>query len=115
VESVALALSLPPEWKLHRGRVPKQILRRAFEDDLPANIVNRPKQKFSKGAGSSDLISQLAESQISDAEFERESARLKTAWNYSLPNKEALYYYKTMREFYDDEFIFPVMGHSRSL
>ncbi len=115
VKSIALALSLPPEWKLHRGRVPKHILRRAFEDDLPANIVNRPKQKFSKGAGSSDLISQLAESQISDVEFKRESARLKTAWDYSLQNKEALYYYKIMREFYDDKFIFPVMGHSRSL
>ncbi|MBI3163941.1 MAG: asparagine synthase B [Chloroflexi bacterium] len=115
VESVALALSLPPEWKLREGRVAKHMLRRAFEDDLPANIVHRPKQKFSKGAGSSDLISQLAESQISDAEFERESARLKIAWDYSLQNKEALYYYKTMREFYDDEFIFPVMGHSRSL
>ncbi|MCA1899830.1 MAG: asparagine synthase B [Chloroflexi bacterium] len=115
VESVALALSLPPEWKTREGRVAKHTLRRAFENDLPANIVHRPRQKFSKGAGSSDLIAQLTEEKISDAEFQREAARLKSAWDYSLPNKEALYYYKTMREFYEDDLVFPVMGHSRSL
>ncbi len=115
VKSVALALGFPPAWKSHRGRVPKHLLRKAFAADLPAEIVNRPKQKFSKGAGSSDLIAQRAETEISDEEFQRESRRIKSEWDYDLQNKEALVYYKTLRGFYEDKWIFPTMGKSRSL
>ena len=115
VESVALALSFPPEWKLHQSRVPKDLLRKAFAADLPAEIVNRPKQKFSKGAGSSDLIARRAEAEISNGEFRREARRLKNEWDYTLQNKEALHYYKILRTFYDDQWIFPTMGKSRSL
>jgi asparagine synthase (glutamine-hydrolysing) len=115
VKSVSTALSFPPAWKLHNGRAPKHILRQAFADDLPDKIVNRPKQKFSKGAGSSDLIAQLAEETISNDEFLAESQRLSSEWDYTLPNKEALYYYKIMQTHYDDQWIFPNMGHSRSL
>ena len=43
VESVSLAMSLPACWKLHCDRVPKALLCRACADDLPAEIVNRPK------------------------------------------------------------------------
>jgi len=115
VKSVALALSFPPAWKLHDDRVPKHLLRQAFTSDLPAEIVNRPKQKFSKGAGSSDLIAQRTEIEISDDEFQREVNRLENEWGYKLQNKEALYYYKILRKFYDDQWIFPTMGKSRSL
>ena len=115
VESVALALGFPAAWKLHNERVPKHLLRQAFVNDLPMNIVNRPKQKFSKGAGSSDLIAEIAEHKISDLEFESESRRLKKQWDYNLQNKEALYYYRGTREYYDDSLLFPTMGHSRSL
>jgi asparagine synthase (glutamine-hydrolysing) len=115
VESVSLALGFPSAWKLHNERIPKHLLRQAFAGDLPKNIVNRPKQKFSKGAGSSDLLAELAHREISDGEFESESKRLQNDWDYTLPNKEALYYYKTIREHYDDAFLFHTMGHSRSL
>ena len=115
VNSVALAMSFPPAWKLHNKRVPKDLLRKAFADDLPEEIVNRPKQKFSSGAGSSDLIAQMAETEIPDDEFQRESRRMKIEWDYSLQDKEALYYYKTLREYYEDKWIFPTMGKSRSL
>ncbi len=115
VESVSLALSLPPEWKLHNGRPPKHILRQAFANDLPENIVHRPKQKFSKGAGSSDILAEMAETKISDSEFASERTRLQKDWNYTLPNKEALYYYKSIREHYEDTSLFHTMGHSRSL
>lgn len=115
VKSVATALGFPPAWKLHNGRVPKHLLRQAFANELPENIVHRPKQKFSKGAGSSDLIAELAEREISDSNFLSESKRLKSEWNYDLMNKEALYYYNTIRAHYDDAFLFNTMGHSRSL
>lgn len=115
VKSVGLAFSLPSEWKLHNGRVPKHLLRRAFANDLPENIVNRPKQKFSKGAGSSDLIAEIASREISDGEFSAEEKRLRKQWDYTLKNKEALYYYKVIHEHYEDSFLFNTMGQSRSL
>ena len=115
VESVSLALGIPADWKLHEGRVPKELLRRSFAEDLPDEIVNRPKAKFSKGAGSSELIAQEAVEKITDQEYASERDRLKNDWDYNLQNKEALYYYRVMREHYADEWILPTMGTSRSL
>ena len=116
VRSIALALGLPALWKLRgEGRPAKALLRRAFADTLPAHIVNRPKEKFSKGAGSSDFVAQLADETIGDTEFAAERARLAQTWNYHLANKEALYYYRILRESFQDDHIFPTMGHSRSL
>jgi asparagine synthase (glutamine-hydrolysing) len=115
VQSVALAMGIPADWKLHARRVPKSLLRQAFAGDLPAEILNRPKAKFSKGAGSSELIAQEAIESISDQEFASERERLRKDWNYTLENKEALYYYRLLREFYDDPWILPTMGRSRSL
>lgn len=115
VEAVSLAMGIPADWKLHRSRIPKALLRQSFAGDLPKEIVNRPKEKFSKGAGSSDLIIQCADHEISDQEFSSEYQRFKQEWDYELQNKEALYYYQMIREFYDDECILPTMGSSRSL
>jgi asparagine synthase (glutamine-hydrolysing) len=115
VKSVALGLGLPSQWKVHNDKPAKFLLRRAFSADLPDEIVNRPKQKFSKGAGSSDMIAQVAERQISHAELESERARLLHNLNYFLPDKEALYYYRIFREYYQDQWVFPTMGQSRSL
>jgi asparagine synthase (glutamine-hydrolysing) len=116
IHSVSIALSLPSEWKLHEnGRQAKALLRRAFEGLLPDEIVYRPKMKFSKGAGSSDILAERAEQRISDAYFSREKQRLQREWGYTLANKEALLYYEMLREHYHDEWIMPNMGRSRSL
>ena len=115
-QSVALALELPPNWKLHhQNSMEKALLRDAFAADLPMEIINRPKQKFSQGAGSSNIIAQYAEESISDAEFAAENDRLATDWDYQLPSKEALYYYHILRQYYHDEWILPGMGCSRSI
>jgi len=116
VDSVAMALSLPSEWKLQEnGRPAKALLRHAFEGLLPDEIVYRPKMKFSKGAGSSDILAERAEEKVSDGEFQAEKERLQQGWDYTLPNKEALLYYHMLREHYQDEWIMPNMGRSRSL
>jgi asparagine synthase (glutamine-hydrolysing) len=115
VQSISLAMGIPASWKLHDTRVPKALLRQAFCDDLPVEIINRPKAKFSQGAGSSELIAQQAIEKISDQDFMGECKRLKDDWNYTLQNKEALYYHRILREFYDDPWILPTMGQSRSL
>ena len=77
--------------------------------------MNRPKQKFSKGAGSSEFIVEVAEHEVSDAEFQSERDRLLKRWGYRLLNKEALYYCKMFQRYYEDRWIFPSTGHSRSL
>ena len=116
VDSVSMALSLSPEWKLQEnGRPAKALLRRAYEYLLPDEIVYRPKMKFSKGAGSSDILAERAEEKVSDSDFQQEKARLQRDWDYTLPNKEALLYYKMLHEHYQDEWIMPNMGRSRSL
>ena len=116
VDSVSLALSIPPEWKLQKnGNPAKNLLRRAYEGLLPDEIVYRPKMKFSEGAGSSDILAERADENISDADFKQENERLKRDWNYNLQNKEALIYYQMLREHYQDEWIMPNMGSSRSL
>ena len=115
IKSVGLGLGLPAEWKIHRERLPKYLLREAFRFDLPEEIVQRPKQKFSKGAGSSEIITQVAEMEISNAEFHSELARLLYYWDYRLPNREALYYYRILHGYFEDQWIFPEMGQSRSL
>lgn len=115
VRSIALGLGLPAEWKFHKDKPAKFLLREAFAQDLPEEIVNRPKQKFSVGAGSSDILAELAEHEITDDAFQTELGRLLSRWDYELPNKEALYYYQILRKAYKDSWIFPTMGRSRSL
>jgi asparagine synthase (glutamine-hydrolysing) len=57
---IALALSVPAELKLSRGRdgraVEKWLLRKACEDLLPADIVWRFKEQFDEGSGTVDLL-----------------------------------------------------------
>jgi asparagine synthase (glutamine-hydrolysing) len=120
VNSIAYALALPAVWKMPRrdsggGRVEKALLRNAFSGRLPDAIVRRPKQKFSAGAGSSQLLALHAEQAVSDRDFAAESDRLCAEWGYMLPNKEGLYYYRILAEAYPDEWIFATMGISRSL
>lgn len=114
-QSVAMALGMPSEWKLHNGKVPKYFLRQAFAGKLPAEIIDRPKLKFSSGAGSSNVLAEHADTSISDFEYYGERDRLYKRWDYMLENKEALYYYRILREYLDDNWIFPHMGTSRSL
>jgi asparagine synthase (glutamine-hydrolysing) len=115
LRSIKLGLGIPAEWKIHRNRPAKHLLRRAFSADLPDEITNRPKQKFSKGAGSSEVVAHVMENEITTEEFHSERARLLYQWSYRLPNKESLYYYRLLRQHYEDQWIFPTMGHSRSL
>jgi asparagine synthase (glutamine-hydrolysing) len=120
VDSIAYALALPPAWKMAKvgpngERVEKALLRGAFAGRLPEAIVRRPKQKFSAGAGSSQLLAQHAEAVVSDRDFAAERERLCAGWGYTLPNKEGLFYYRLLAERYPDDWIFTTMGVSRSL
>lgn len=67
-----LAMGLDPAAKLVRpGGVEKDLLRRAFDGVLPAEILWRQKEQFSDGVGYSwiDSLKALAEREVSDEEL----------------------------------------------
>lgn len=115
IESVALALSFPAAWKLHGGSVPKQLLREAYRGLLPEEIVDRPKMKFSRGAGSWEHMRMHAEQMVSDELLEIEKARIEARHPGVIPNKETLLYHHHLRGHLKDSWIFPNTGASRSL
>ncbi len=108
-EMVALALQIPPEYKIRNG-VEKWILRQAVRDLLPEPVLNRPKAKFWQGSGVEELLKEYAESQISDAEFKRERY-LPNGW--TLNTKEELFYYRIFRQHFGDLETLDWMGRTK--
>ncbi len=105
---VELTLKMPLKWKLkgyEKDPLDKWILRRAFESYLGEKVAWREKQQFDQGSGSSNLLAEVAEREITDEEFAREAKEV------SIPvrNKEELYYYRIFRNFYPEE-ILPLVG-----
>ncbi|MEW6425323.1 MAG: asparagine synthase-related protein [Bacillota bacterium] len=106
-ELVRLAFSLPVEWKIKDGETEKWILRLAFENQLPKDIIWRRKDEFSVGAGSAEVMAEIAEKQISDDEFARER---KPAEDFVLASKEELLYYRIFREYFPQPSALATLG-----
>ena len=112
-EFVDFSLSLPPEWKLRHGkRVEKALLRRAFREHLPLEIINRPKQKFSDGAGSMDMLAEYANDQITDNEFAKAKEQYTGA---ELRSKEEMYYFRIFQEWFGSSLKPQNIGRTRSV
>jgi len=79
IEMIEFALTIPTELKLYRQddrrRIEKWILRRAYEDFLPEEIVWRTKEQFDEGSGTTDLIAQICRSGISPTEAQEYAER----------------------------------------
>ena len=98
VDLVDFALPLPDDLKLPRGAgaPSKWVLRKVASRWLPKAVVERPKLKFSAGAGSSDVLARHAERSIGNRAFARAVARARVP----LRSKEELLYYRLFqREF----------------
>ena len=52
---------------------------------------------------------------MSDADFTRERTRRWREWRYEVPSKEALSYYRLLRQHMPDDWIMPEIGTSRSI
>ncbi|MBD3243439.1 MAG: asparagine synthase B [Chitinivibrionales bacterium] len=77
-EFLDVAMSLNPEAKMIKdGRIEKQILRDAFADYLPENIVRRQKEQFSDGVGYSwiDSLKEYADNEVSDQQLKQANLR----------------------------------------
>lgn len=102
MEVVEYALSIPPEYKVHRGNgapVEKWILRKAVQDAAPDSVLWRPKAKFWQGSGVKELLSDFAETAVRDADFQR-GRNLPNGWK--LNSKEELMYYRIFEDHFGE-------------
>jgi asparagine synthase (glutamine-hydrolysing) len=73
LDLVELAMALPPDWKLVDDERPaKWLLRRAFDDWLPRDVVWRKKEQFGQGTGMDTVLSDHFGATVSEEELERE-------------------------------------------
>jgi asparagine synthase (glutamine-hydrolysing) len=98
---------------MYRGNgapIEKWILRKAVEDTVPESVLWRPKAKFWQGAGVQELLSEYAESVISDVDFKRERTLLN---GWKLNSKEELMYYRIFKEHFGELMQLDWMGRTK--
>ena len=63
LDMIRVAQAIPPKLKLFKGEsgqtIEKWILRKAFEDLLPREVVWRGKEQFDEGSGTTDVLADL--------------------------------------------------------
>jgi len=95
-EIIEFALKVPVDLKIKQRNnqfIGKWILRKAFEDLLPKEIVWQDKRPLEYGSGMTKLR-EIISSKISDEEFEEK----KKLYPINFLNKEHLYYYEVYRK-----------------
>ncbi len=107
LDLVTYASALPPELKLYgKNKVEKWILRKAFEDYLPEEIIWRDKAQFAEGCGSDTVIQELIENEISEREFNRDRHIISPP----IRSKEELYYYRIFKQFFSNDSVISTVG-----
>jgi asparagine synthase (glutamine-hydrolysing) len=111
---IDLSMKIPPELKIRESekvgdKIEKWILREAFQntDYLPDDILWRYKVQYTQGAGCEDLGEKLANSEMTDDEYERIKAENPDA---TLNSKEAAYYFKIFREYHPQDSVLGSIG-----
>ena len=101
-EFLDVAMSIDPAAKMPGGGIEKRILREAFADYLPPEILWRQKEQFSDGVGYSwiDSLKAFADESVSDRQLA--NARFRFPWNPP-PDKEAYLY----RRIFESHFPLP--------
>ena len=98
-EMIALGQRIPPELKLHGEPVEeKWILRKAFEDLLPEEIVWRKKEQFDEGSGTSDVVAEIGARGMTDAQASAHRAAHPDA---RLRSDEEAFYHRLLLEAFD--------------
>ena len=75
----------------------KWILRKAFENDLPNNVIWRKKTPIQDGSGTAGLT-KLFNTIITDEIFEEKTKKIKSEDNVTIRTKESLHYYELYKE-----------------
>ena len=98
---VAFAQEIPVDMKMRRKpeAVEKYVLRLALDGILPDSVLWRKKSKFWQGTGLGELLSDFAEKEISQKEFNNER-HLPNGWQ--LNTKEELLYYRIFKSHFGE-------------
>ncbi|MXV37970.1 asparagine synthase B [Flavobacteriaceae bacterium Ap0902] len=94
-EFIDVAMQINPEDKMIKdGKIEKWVLRKAFEDLLPPEIVWRQKEQFSDGVGYTwiDSLKELVSQKISDKDLETAYHRFPE----QPPQTKEEYYYRSI-------------------
>jgi asparagine synthase (glutamine-hydrolysing) len=94
-EFLDVAMRLNPEDKMIKeGRMEKWILRKAFEDYLPASVAWRQKEQFSDGVGYGwiDTLKAMTAKQVSDEQL----ANAKFRFHINPPLSKEEYFYRSI-------------------
>ncbi len=94
-EFLDVAMRINPEDKMAKnGRMEKHILREAFADYLPEEILWRQKEQFSDGVGYNwiDTLKKIADEQVSDLELENAAYRFPV----NTPMTKEAYFYRVI-------------------
>ncbi|MBA2579953.1 MAG: asparagine synthase B [Thermoleophilaceae bacterium] len=98
-EMIALGQRVPPELKLHGDPLEeKWILRKAFEDLLPEEIVWRKKEQFDQGSGTSDVVAEIGARGMSADQASAHRAAYPEA---RLRSDEEAYYHSLLLEAFE--------------
>jgi asparagine synthase (glutamine-hydrolysing) len=96
------AKKLPIKLKInmHKGvKYSKWILRRAYEDVIPEEIIWRPKAPLEQGTGT-EVLRTFFNDMISDKEFQEKRTRILENDDVKIQDKEQLLYYEPFRDIY---------------
>ena len=110
---VSMAIN-PKDKMIGSEKMEKWILRKAFENELPKNILWRQKEQFSDGVGYGwiDFLKEYVESNISDKEFNMRNKK----FPINTPKTKEEYYYRNIfEEFYKSESAIKTVPSSKSV
>tara|TARA_B100001750_G_scaffold207078_1_gene185162 strand:+ start:340 stop:1287 length:948 start_codon:yes stop_codon:yes gene_type:complete len=110
---IKLAESLPANLLVNQKdniKFGKWVLRKAFENDLPSNVIWREKTPMQDGAGTSNLT-ELFDTIITDNSFDEKRKKIKKEDNITIRTKESLHYY----ELYNENFKIPECSDRKNL
>ena len=113
ISMINMAFSLPMNLKYEvKQGWEKWIMRKAYESELPQNIIWRKKMKISNGAGSSDVFSHIADHLVSDQSYSEIKNKHPLA---NIRSKEELMYFNIYQQYYPDQLFSSLVGRSHSL
>jgi asparagine synthase (glutamine-hydrolysing) len=94
------AKKLPIKFKInmHKGvKYGKWIMRKAYEDVIPIDVIWRPKAPLEAGTGT-EVLRTFFNEEITDEEFEEKKKRILEEDNVKIQDKEQLIYYEFFRK-----------------
>ncbi|GMR21579.1 MAG: asparagine synthase B [Gammaproteobacteria bacterium] len=109
---IAMAQTVPPELKLKTGdyglRIEKWILRKAFEDLLPPEIVWRDKEQFDEGSGMVDLLPAVLE--CTAAGIDTDDYKVRFTADRLRSNEECFYHRLLIEQFEQPQAVLASVG-----